>query len=395
MKYAIVNCDIYTGEHVLYDKAIIINDDRIENLVELDKVPRDLETVDTGGMNIAPGFIDVQVNGGGGKLFTDEPTEECVSAIYNAHNHCGTTNFLPTFISGSYEKMLQAISTIRTLVDHQEFGVLGLHFEGPFLNESKGGVHDKKQIRKISNEELDALLQKGKGIIKILTVAPELVEEEHIRKMKEYGILVSAGHTNATYEQIVRSFHQGISSVTHLFNAMSQMTSREPGVVGASLNNEETWAGIIADGFHVDFACVRISKRVKGRKLILVTDAMPPVGSAVPSFRLGDLDISCTDGRCVTKDGVLAGSVLDMATAVRNCVQKVGIPLDESLRMASTYPAEFLGVSNELGKIKAGCLANMVVFDNQLCVRGVVTNGKYEHHSPDEIIKGKNICTST
>jgi len=378
MRYALVNCDIYTGENVLYDRAIVVDGPRIESLPEIDKVPKNLDVYDLKGDSIAPGFIDIQANGGGGKLFTDEPTGDCVFAMHEAHKHFGTTNFLPTLISTSYEKMIQAIDTIKSLMTDGKFGVLGLHLEGPYINEGKGGAHDKRHIRRISNEEIDSLLKRGKDTIKIFTIAPEVVEESYIKRMKDHGIIVAIGHTNATYEQAVQSFRSGVSLVTHLFNAMSQLTSREPGVVGAALNHDETYAGIIVDGFHVDFACVAICKKIKGHKLLLVTDAMPPVGSTMSAFKLGELDVICSDGKCVTKDGVLAGSALDMATAVRNCVQKIGIPLPEALRMASTYPAELLGLGNELGKIKTDYIANMVLFDYHLNVKGIVTNGEYE-----------------
>ena len=196
-------------------------------------------------------------------------------------------------------------------------------------------VHDKEYIRRISSEELSVLVKRGKGVIKVMTVAPEVVNRSHVQMMKDSGMVVSAGHTNATYEQARDFFDWGGSAVTHLFNAMSQLQGREPGVVGAAYDSKNVWAGIIVDGLHVHFSSVSISKKVKGRRLVLVTDAMPPVGTRLSSFNLGKLEVLCTNGKCTTKDGTLAGSALDMATAVRNCVQKVGIPLDEALRMAS------------------------------------------------------------
>lgn len=378
MKYAIVNCDIYTGEKILYDKAIIINSKEIESIVDLDKIPRDLEVIDLKGMNIAPGFIDLQVNGGGGWLFNDSPTEECISKIYEGNKRFGTTNFLPTLITTSTQKMHRAIESIKSCMLGNKYGVLGLHLEGPYINESKAGVHDKKYIRSISSDELELTIKKGKDVIKLFTLAPEVVKEENVKFLKNHNIIISAGHTNATYEEARKSFDWGISKVTHLFNAMSQFGSREPGVVGATLDSNNIWAGIIVDGFHVHFGSVRICKKIKGKKLFLVTDAMPPVGSEITKFKLGDLKVLCKNGRCTTEEGVLAGSALNMATAVRNCVQKVGIPMDEALRMASTYPAECLGVANILGKVKPGYLANMVIFDNQLVVKAIISNCKYE-----------------
>jgi len=381
MRYAFVNCDIYTGEQILYRNAIVINGDKIDSIVELDRVPRDLHVYDLRGVNIAPGFIDVQVNGGGGCLFSDNPAEECIQKMHEAHKRFGTTNFLPTLITSSGEKMLEAIETVGNTLEHSKYGVLGLHLEGPYINEKRAGVHDKKHIRRVSERELDTILSRGRGIVKILTVAPEIVTEPIVGKMREHGILVSAGHTDATYEQTSLFFGWGASAVTHLFNAMSAFNGREPGVVGASLDSAKTWAGIIVDGIHVHFSSVRICKKIKGDKLILVTDAMPPVGAQITSFKLGELEVMCADGKCTTKDGTLAGSALNMATAVRNCVHQVGIPLQEALRMASTYPAQLLGHSQRLGMIKPGYEANLVAFNNQLVVSGVVVRGKYESFS--------------
>ncbi len=378
MKYAIVNCDLYSGERVLYDKAIVVNEDKIEAIIDIDKIPKSLEILDLEGLNIAPGFIDLQVNGGGGCLFNDNPTKECLAKIFEGHKRYGTTNFLPTLFTVSTKKMLQGIDAVNSCVLNNKYGVLGLHIEGPYINEAKAGVHDKKYIRPASFDEITTLVKNGKGIIKIFTVAPEVVNKEYVEFLIENNIIVSAGHTNASYEEAKSSFKWGISKVTHLFNAMSQFGSRTPGVVGAALDSPNVWAGIIVDGFHVHFGSVRIAKKIKGNKLVLVTDAMPPVGSKIKKFKLGDLKVIYNDGKCTTEEGVLAGSALNMATAVRNCVQKVDIPLDEALRMASTYPAELLGMNYKLGKIKPGYFANMVIFNNQLYVEGVIINGKYE-----------------
>ena len=273
--------------------------------------------------------------------------------------------------------MLQAIDVVKSCIENHKYGVVGLHMEGPYINEKKAGVHDKRFIQQISDEAL-VTFTKNEGVIKLWTLAPELVEESHVKELKKRNILVSAGHTNATYEQTVQSFKWGVSSATHLFNAMTQFGSREPGVIGAVFDTDNIWAGIIADGIHVHFASVRVAKKIKQKKLILVTDAMPPVGKPSTTFKIGNLEVSYSNGMCVTKDGTLAGSALDMATAVRNCIQKIGIPKDEALRMASTYPAEFLGIQDKLGKIEIGYLADMVILNNQIAVKGIIKNGKYE-----------------
>ena len=379
MKYALVNCDIYTGKETVYDKAIIIENNLIESLIDVSKVPSNIDVVDLGGLSVAPGFIDLQVNGGGGYLFTDNSTQNAISEIFEAHKKFGTTNFLPTIISTSYENIIESIENVRKCMSHDMYGVLGLHVEGPYLNSKKGGVHDKNYIRRIQDDEFNAILKRGADVIKIVTISPEMVDTKYIKKLVNSGIRVAAGHSDATYEQAVEAFESGVSSVTHIFNAMSQFGSRDPGLVGAALENDNIWAGIIVDGYHVHFSSVKVCKKAKAwNKLFLITDAMPPVGKPDHAFKLGNLEISCYEGKCTTEDGTLAGSALNMASAIRNCIQKVGIPMDEALRMASTYPAEYLCINDRFGRIEPGYTANMTIFDYQLYVCGVVVNGKYE-----------------
>jgi N-acetylglucosamine-6-phosphate deacetylase len=381
LRYALVNCDVYTSKEVLYDKAVIIRDNQIEQIVDLPNIPSSVQTIDLGGDSVAPGFIDAQVNGGGGYLFNDDPTPATISRIHEAHKRLGTTNFLPTLITTSLDKMVQAVKAVKSCIDRNECGVLGIHLEGPYINEKRAGVHDKKFIRKPQSGEVDSLLRTAPpGVIKILTVAPEIFDPKFVKPIMKNGTRLSVGHSDATYDQTIRAFDDGFSSVTHLFNAMSQFGSREPGVVGAGLERDDVWTGIIADGFHVHFSTIKVSYKAKlVGKLILVTDAMPPTGGAPNlSFKLGDLEIFCKGGRCVTGDGTLAGSALDLASAVRNCIQKIGISKDEALRMASTYVAAYLNVDDKLGKIEPGYLANLTIFNNQIHVRGVIIEGKYE-----------------
>nr|WP_269851660.1 N-acetylglucosamine-6-phosphate deacetylase [Methanosarcina horonobensis] len=268
------------------------------------------------------------------------------------------------------------MDTVGKCLSNNKYGILGLHIEGPYLNDTKAGVHNKKLIRSIRDEEFYNLIEKGTNIIKLITLAPENVDKRYIRMCINSGIRISAGHSDSTYEQASEAFKIGVSSVTHIFNAMSQLGSREPGLVGAALENDDVWASVIVDGVHVHFSSVKICKRVKPlNKLFLITDAMPPVGKPEDTFKVGDLEIFCKEGKCITKDGILAGSSLDMATAVRNCVQRIGIPIDEALRMASTYPAEFLGINNLLGRIKPNFIANLTIFliTNCMCVEPLLT----------------------
>lgn len=376
---AITNCDIYTGAGVEHNKAILVDGDRIQNVLPASEIPIDVEQMDLKGRNIAPGFIDVQVNGGGGILFNDMPEVAGISTIVKSHRRYGTTDLLPTFITGPEEGMRRAASAVKEYLDSNEEGVLGIHFEGPFISAEKAGVHDKAFIREVSEDDLNIIrsLKKGKTL---LTLAPEVVPLKVLAELVESPILVSIGHTNAGFEECLMALESGATCTTHLFNAMSGFTSRAPGAVGAALDHADSWVGIIVDGFHVDFASVRVAIRAKASKyrMMLVTDAMPPVGDPKNGgFQLGDYSIKVEGGKCVTGDGVLAGSALDMATGVRNCIQKVGLPTEEALRMASTYPAEFLGLGDELGRIAPGYRANMVVFNNQIQVSASVVGGVF------------------
>ncbi|OPX89977.1 MAG: N-acetylglucosamine-6-phosphate deacetylase [Pelotomaculum sp. PtaB.Bin013] len=377
--YAINNCKVYTGKNLLVDKAVIIDSNKIVDIISPFNLPAGISEINLGGLSIAPGFIDIQVNGGGGCLFNEEPSVSVICKIYEAHKRFGTTNFLPVLLSNSRDKMMAAVKSVKYCLDKKLHGILGLHLEGPFINRKKAGVHNNKYIRTLNAEELNDLIKAaGSKVLKLLTVAPEFIPPDYLRMLSGAGVLLSAGHSDITYDEAIKCFENGITCVTHLFNAMSQLSGREPGLAGAALQAKNVWAGIIADGFHVHYAAIDIAKRIKGRKLFLTTDAMPPVGKASRNFMLGDYVIQCRDGKCTTETGVIAGSVLDMATAVRNCIYEIGIPIEEALRMASTYPAEFLGMGCELGKIEPGYNANLVIFDDQVEVKGVVVNGKFE-----------------
>lgn len=374
--FALVNCDVFTGDGVEFDHALIIRGKRIEKLVPFNDLPAGIAQCDLKGQSVAAGFIDVQVNGGGDVLFNDCPTTEGVKTIVEAHRKFGTTSILPTFITGSNEGMRNAAETIRSAIEAGTKGILGVHFEGPFIAESKAGVHDKKYIR-VPNENDLSILESLIGVKTLFTVAPEIVTPELIQRLCKNGVLISLGHTDANCDLAKEAFEAGASCTTHLYNAMSALTSRSPGVLGAALDDRNSWAGIIMDGFHVDFVSARVAIRAKAKgKTFLVTDAMSPVGGERNHFKLGPYDIRVDQGRCVTNDGVLAGSALDMATAVRNCVQKLGMPKDEALRMASTYVAEFLGLEKELGRVKPGYRANLTIFNNQINVSAVVIDGE-------------------
>lgn len=371
---ALVNCDIYTGSDVVYDKALLIKNGKIFGLCNINNIPNEAKVIDLGGRSVASGFIDCQVNGGGGLLFNDSPTKDTVDVIYKAHLRFGTTNILPTIITANFNVMEQAALTVQSMVDSSHPGVIGIHFEGPFINTAKAGVHDVNFVRPPNIEDI-RLITGLKNCCVMATVALESIGRIFLEEIRKYGVKVSIGHSNATYSQVAELIDQ-IDGFTHLFNAMSGVSSREPGVSGAALSFCNKWASIIVDGNHVHPANIDIAHRLIREKLFLVTDAMPPVGSSISGFRLGDIDILVENGRCVTKDGVLGGSALDMATAIRNCIQKVGIPKDEALRMGSTYPAEFLGIGDQYGYIKPNYTANLAIFDNEIYVSSVIVGGQ-------------------
>ncbi|MBS0217070.1 MAG: N-acetylglucosamine-6-phosphate deacetylase [Proteobacteria bacterium] len=325
---------------------------------------------------LVPGFIDTQVNGGGDVLLNDTPTVEGVRRIAEAHRKFGTTGLMPTLISDDVPVMRDAIAAVHGAIEQGVPGVLGIHLEGPWLAEARKGVHDPHKFHTPDASELDLVTSLGNGVT-IVTLAPERFAPETLHALAGRGVLVCAGHTAATYEQFRAAFAAGVRGVTHLFNAMTPMGSRAPGGVGAAIDDPESWCGIIADGYHVDDAPLRIAIAAKPRgKMMLVTDAMPPVGGEREDFTIYDIPMTCRDGKCTTAEGTLAGSALDMASAVRNTVQRLGLPLDEACRMASQYPAEFLRLGDELGKIAPGYRADLVWLDRDLQVRGTWIGGR-------------------
>ncbi|WP_448206677.1 N-acetylglucosamine-6-phosphate deacetylase [Azospirillum sp. sgz302134] len=372
---ALVNATIHTGDAVLERAALLIDGPVIAGLVERAAVPPDADIHDLGGGVLAPGFIDLQVNGGGGALFNDSPDVATLRRIAESHRRFGTTGLLPTFITDDANKRAAAVAAVRAALAEGVPGVLGIHLEGPHITVERRGVHDARFIAPPAPVDL-ALLDSLAGLPALVTLAPETVPPETIRALTAAGIRVAAGHSTATWAQAKAGIKAGVTGVTHLFNAMSQLGSREPGMVGAALEDDSVWCGIIVDGHHVHDASVRLAWKAKARgKLFLVTDAMPPVGTGA-DFRLYGQTIHVKDGRCVTDDGTLAGSALDMATAVRNCVERIGIPLDEALRMASAYPADFLGMAETRGRLRPGLAADLVHLDERLGVRATWIAGK-------------------
>jgi N-acetylglucosamine-6-phosphate deacetylase len=370
MTLALINARVLTADGWREDLAVLIEDGRIVDLLP----PTDPRVCkasqrDLHGAMLLPGFIDVQVNGGGGVLFNEAPTVETLRTMGAAHRRFGTTGFMPTLISDDVGVMRAALAAVDQALGEGVPGVLGIHLEGPYLAPARKGVHDPKYFHEPGRDELALLCAPHRGV-RMLTLAPERMPLGTLRALAEAGLLICAGHTAADYETTHAALAAGVRGFTHLFNAMTPLGSREPGVVGAALEDANSWCGLIVDGHHVHPATLRVAIAAKPRgKMLLVTDAMPPVGADHPDFVLNGETITAKDGICQTAQGVLAGSALDMAAAVRNSVQMLGLPLDEAVRMASTYPADFLGLGKTHGRIAAGYAADLVVMGNDLQVR--------------------------
>ncbi|MDI9238016.1 N-acetylglucosamine-6-phosphate deacetylase [Lysobacter sp. LF1] len=373
---AFTNGRILTDRGFETDLSVIVEDGHLVAVLP-GPPPKDVKVVNLAGRYLVPGFIDTQVNGGGDVLFNDEPTVDGLRRIAQAHRRFGTTGLLPTLISDDVSVMCRAVAATREAIAQQVPGVLGLHLEGPYLNAARKGVHDPSKFHTPDGAELDVVSALGPDGVTLMTLAPERFDAATLRALVERGVIVAAGHTAATYEQLRDGFAAGITGVTHLFNAMTPMNSREPGAVGAALENEDAWCGLIVDGYHVHDATLRVAIAARPRgKMMLVTDAMPPVGGEREDFELYGVTMTCRDGQCTTADGTLAGSALDMATAVRNTVHRLGLPLDEACRMASQYPADFVGLGGELGRIAPGYRADLVVLDTDLQVHGTWIAGE-------------------
>jgi len=378
MPVALVNGRVLGDTGFLDDRAVLLDGGRIVDIVAKndDARCRRARRHDLGGHLLLPGFVDTQVNGGGGVLFNAEPTVDAIREIGRAHRPFGTTGFLPTLISDDLHVVARALEAVRAAIDAGVPGVLGIHIEGPFLNVARKGVHDPTKLRGL-DENAIGMLTSLRGGRTLVTLAPEMTTPDIISKLTAAGVVVSAGHTNATYDQIRTALRHGLTGFTHLFNAMSQLTAREPGVVGAALDDPDSWCGIIVDGRHVDPTVIRIAMRCKRHdRFMLVTDAMPSVGAAKKSFSLQGRMISVANGVLVDEEGTLAGCDIDMATTVRNAVELLGVDLTEAVRMASQYPAEFLGLGAELGRIAPGYRANLVLADDGLDIKQTWIDGR-------------------
>lgn len=319
---------------------------------------------------LVPAFIDVQLYGGNGQLFSEHPSVAALQATYAFALAGGATQILPTVATNSFEKMVQAIEAVRAYQQMGLPGVVGLHLEGPYINPIKKGAHMENHIAIPTVRAVSELLHEGKDIIKMITLAPEVCSDIIIEMIQKAGIIISAGHSNATYQQAINAFDKGIHTATHLFNAMSPLHHREPGLAGAVMDAENVSCSVVADGYHVDYAAIRIAKKIMKDRLFLITDA-------VTTNTTGAYQHQLQGNKYVVADGTLSGSSLTLLQAVKNCVTHVGIGLEEALRMASLYPAKVLAIDNSFGKIKEGYAAEMLWLTKELELKGVYTNGNF------------------
>lgn len=383
-RYALTNCALYTGSQILHNQAMVVKGTIIVDLIPNAHLPSDLPQLDGQGWAAAPGFIDLQLNGCGGVMFNDAITAATLDTMHHTNLRSGTTSFLPTLITTSDAAMDEAIALVADYRRRYPQRVLGLHLEGPYLNPKRGGIHNKADIRPADESMIRRLAQAGPEVIKLVTLAPEMVAPEHIQQLAQAGILVAAGHTDASFEEALASFKAGVGMVTHLFNAMSAWQGRSPGLVGAVLSQPDIYAGIIVDGHHVHYGSVGLAQKIKSDHLVLVSDATPPVGTTLESFIIGGQRVFYRDGKCVNADGTLGGAALTLMEAVGNCVQEVGIPLAEALRMATLYPARALGIDHCLGLLSAGYQANITLFDPAtFIVKGTIDQGALAWASAD------------
>ncbi|MBO6824596.1 MAG: N-acetylglucosamine-6-phosphate deacetylase [Sneathiella sp.] len=357
-----------TAKHILIggqwvsDQALLIENGKISAIRDRTQIASGIELKDFGDTYLAPGLFDIQVNGGGDVLLNDEPTVGGLLAIAKAHQKFGTTSLLPTLITDTFETMRQAAAAVAEARAQGRHQIKGIHFEGPFLNTARKGVHHAPYIREFENRFLDLLDEFDLGAV-LVTLAPENVPPEFIKGLRARDVVLSMGHTTANFETAKAAITQGVTGLTHLFNAMPPFLSREPGPIGAAFEDTRSFASVIADGHHIHPSTLKTALQLLGPdRSILITDAMPPVGGMGSGFKLMDLDILVEDGRCQTADGTLAGACISMWDAVQYCRQTLNFSIEDCLQMASATPARFMGLGSQIGTLQQGYDADFICF---------------------------------
>lgn len=365
MKKAIINATVHTGDEIIDNGVIIIENGKIISVQK--EIPNNVSQVDLKGAHISAGFIDIQINGGERLYFSQYPTEETIQDIYDASMKYGTTQVLPCLISSSHETILQGIEAVKNYKQKHNNGVIGMHLEGPFLNPLKRGAHSIDQVRKPTNAELEEIIRLGKDVIKVITIAPECFTAEQLDMLLASGIVISIGHTTLTYNEAQQYFSKGIKLVTHLFNAMTQFGHREPGLVGASFENQNVYTPVILDGAHCDYAAARLAYTLKKEKFFLISDATF-LGRKVANFNWDNFDAHLDNGFYRNEDGNLAGATISMLEAVQNAYNHLHVSADEAIKMATSRVASAIGMEDQFGKIKPGYPASFVTFNDDLSV---------------------------
>jgi N-acetylglucosamine-6-phosphate deacetylase len=362
-KTAYTGADIHDGINIITDKSLVIDNGVVDGVYDPSKLPIDCEIQQLDGGVICPGFVDLQVNGGGGVLFNDDPSVETLKTIIDAHISVGTLAILPTLISDTQPLTVAAIKSVSSAIDQGVHGIIGIHLEGPHLSQKRKGAHDANVIRKMDNDDLNVIAEATKIISNImLTVAPENVTNQQIKTLSELGVIVSLGHSQTTFNDAISATDSGASCVTHLFNAMSQLNNREPGLVGAALDDDRLTAGIIADGIHIHPSTLKAAMRAKQSKdgFFLVSDAMATIGSNIQEFKLNGRSIYRSNGKLTLEDGTLAGADLDLKTAVENMVSLVGASKEKAISMATSIPSSLLNDAMGFGRIQADMKSKLI-----------------------------------
>ena len=381
MKQAITGSKLFNGIDFIEHKALLIEDQHIAGIVNKDAIPTDFQVKKLEGGILSPGFIDLQVNGGGGKLFNNSPDKESLNTIISAHQYFGTTSIMQTVISDSLNILQKCTDTISNEIDNNH-SLLGIHIEGPFFNVKYRGVHQKQYINTINASYLNLFETLDKFPV-MLTLAPECISIKQLKHLKSLGFKILAGHTDANYDQLEEAVKYGLDGFTHLFNAMGQISAREPGVVGSAFDFDETSASIIVDLHHVHPSLINLSFKQKPKgKLFFVSDSMATINHGEPSFELYDEVVSESNGRIINSEGKLAGSSITQIDAIKNAYQKCSIPLESAISMATLYPAEYLGVSDYIGQLKKGYRADLAHFDSNFHVQNVWLAGKQIKEDP-------------
>ena len=378
----IKNAKIFDGEKFIDKNTVLIEDKTIKKILNENELSQkeisDNEIIDIQGMVLSPGFIDLQLNGCGGVLFNDDTSENALKIMNETNKKFGCTSFLPTLITSPDNKILNALEVLKNIDNPEEIGVLGLHIEGPYISVEKKGIHRSEYIRILSDEIIQKIADSGKEITRLITIAPEKAKIEHLKTLRKAGIKINMGHSNATYDQCLekKEYYDG---GTHLYNAMSPLESRNPGLVGFLFNDNELSAGIIVDGFHSEFPAVEIAKKIMKNRLYLITDAVSPAGTTdMKEFMFEGNRVLYQNGKCISPEGTLGGSALVMIDGVKNLVQKVNQPLEEALRMATSYPAKFISVEERYGYIKEGFIADLTYFDDNFKIKGTISKGNLQ-----------------